>query len=320
MAEDDLDDFFEEIEEVEAEVIKDEEDDVVDVKDEPSIPQHQQLDDVEDTQHQQEVSSERNVDGNDGEEPPKKRSKKSGTSSSVPVRPRGVVVAASSSVVVKHNKLPTPTNNGSDIGPSIPPTNPVTAMGTMPSSINNTGLGYSGTHHQPPLPLGPPPPPPPLPNPTSIVNGSSATTGDGGGTATNIIKPVKRVAAGKVWVDTTLSEWPENDFRIFVGNLSRDVTDIQLYDHFHKLYPSVAMAKIVKDNKTGVSKGFGFVSFLQPLDCAKAIREQDQKWLGSRPIRVKRSDWKERNFNEMEKKKRKDAKVQKQRFGGGGGY
>lgn len=32
-----------------------------------------------------------------------------------------------------------------------------------------------------------------------------------------------REAAGKRWVDTTLLEWPENDFRIFVGNLGNEV-------------------------------------------------------------------------------------------------
>jgi RNA recognition motif-containing protein len=127
-------------------------------------------------------------------------------------------------------------------------------------------------------------------------------------------KPVKRVAAGKVWVDESLAEWPDNDFRIFVGNLARDVTDAQLYEHFQQLYDSTAMAKVVKD-KAGLSKGYGFVSFLQPLDCARAIREQDQKWLGSRPIRVKRSDWKDRNLNTVQKKQKKEAKKQK-RFGG----
>lgn len=35
---------------------------------------------------------------------------------------------------------------------------------------------------------------------------------------------VVRQAAGKRWVDTTLVEWPENDFRIFVGNLGNEVS------------------------------------------------------------------------------------------------
>jgi hypothetical protein len=32
-----------------------------------------------------------------------------------------------------------------------------------------------------------------------------------------------RKAAGKAWVDPTLSEWPENDFRLFVGDLAKEV-------------------------------------------------------------------------------------------------
>jgi RNA recognition motif-containing protein len=64
----------------------------------------------------------------------------------------------------------------------------------------------------------------------------------------------------------------------------------------------------------GGSKGFGFVSFLQPLDSAKAIREMDQTWLGSRPIRIKRSDWKDRNLNQVIKKNKRENK-KKKRFG-----
>ena len=123
------------------------------------------------------------------------------------------------------------------------------------------------------------------------------------------------MAAGTTWVDDSLSEWPENDFRIFVGNLGAEVTNQMLHDHFKSRYASVAMSKIVRD-KDNKSKGFGFVSFLQPSDCAKAIREQDQAWLGSRPVRVKRSDWQERNKSTVLKKNRKEKKQQKRRGGG----
>jgi RNA recognition motif-containing protein len=49
--------------------------------------------------------------------------------------------------------------------------------------------------------------------------------------------------------------------------------------------------KVVKPgmNEEGISRGYGFVSVLDPKDCARAIREMDQSWLGSRPIKVKRS-------------------------------
>ena len=149
------------------------------------------------------------------------------------------------------------------------------------------------------------------------------------------------MAAGKVWVDPTLDEWPENDFRIFVGNLDKTVTDQQLYDHYYPRYPSLLKAKIVCDtkqlppqpsstpssagngnnggggynnnNNNFNSKGYGFCSFQDPLDCAKAIRETDQSWLGSRPIRVKRSEWKDRNFNQVLKKTKKQQKQRERR-------
>lgn len=34
--------------------------------------------------------------------------------------------------------------------------------------------------------------------------------------------------AGDIWRDKTLEEWPENDFRIFVGDLDKQVSDQDL--------------------------------------------------------------------------------------------
>jgi RNA recognition motif-containing protein len=115
-------------------------------------------------------------------------------------------------------------------------------------------------------------------------------------------KPHIRAAAGKVWKDTSLSDWPENDYRLFVGNLSKDVTDPQLYEHFAQ-FPSLQMVKVIRDPK-GTSKGYGFVSLMDPIECAIAIREMDQTWLSSRPIKVKRSDWKDRELKNVKKKQR----------------
>eukprot|EP01080_Neovahlkampfia_damariscottae_P004637 gene4637-8210_t len=63
------------------------------------------------------------------------------------------------------------------------------------------------------------------------------------------------------WTDESLAEWPENDYRIFVGNLGNDVNETLLSDTFSK-YPSFAKAKIVRDKATSKSKGYGFVSYL----------------------------------------------------------
>jgi RNA recognition motif-containing protein len=45
-------------------------------------------------------------------------------------------------------------------------------------------------------------------------------------------KKFVRKAAGEVWVDETLNEWPENDFRLFVGDLGKETTDQMLIKEF----------------------------------------------------------------------------------------
>jgi hypothetical protein len=238
--------------------------------------------DVEEAEAKAHVVEEKGGDKNKDDRPTKRQKVGDETTTTASkTRPRGVVVAASSSVVNKAAAavVTTKTQAASSVTSSA-------AVGPLPPPSSHDT-------HLPTLPPGPPPPPPPPPQDHKPK------------------KPVVRQAAGKTWVDTSLADWPENDYRIFVGNLSRDVTDDMLLQHFASRYSSTAMAKIVLDHKTGVSKGYGFVSFLQPLDCAKAIREQDQKWLGSRPIKVKRSDWKERNLNEQKKLSKKQQKKEK---------
>lgn len=100
-------------------------------------------------------------------------------------------------------------------------------------------------------------------------------------------------AAGKRWRDPTLDEWPENDHRIFVGDLGNEVTDDSLKQAFCK-YTSFAKAKVVRDPRTKKSKGFGFVSFTDSADFAKALREMQGKYIGNRPIKLSKSSWDER--------------------------
>lgn len=104
-----------------------------------------------------------------------------------------------------------------------------------------------------------------------------------------------RKAAGKVWRDDSLAEWPENDFRLFLGDLGGDTTDEMLHGTFAR-YPSFAKAKVVRDKRTKKSRGFGFASFLDPHDASAAMRELNGKYLGSRPIKISKSRWKERDL------------------------
>ena len=107
-------------------------------------------------------------------------------------------------------------------------------------------------------------------------------------------KAFKRRCGGQTWVDPTLAEWPENDFRIFVGNLGAEASDGLLAKVFGK-YASFQKAKVVRDMKSKKSKGFGFVSFGDSADMARALREVHGKYIGNRPCKLKKSNWEERN-------------------------
>mmetsp|Transcript_5927 Transcript_5927/g.8381 ORF Transcript_5927/g.8381 Transcript_5927/m.8381 type:complete len:290 (+) Transcript_5927:157-1026(+) len=287
MADDDLDAFFDEVSAVEAQVqVEDEK---------PSTEKDQDGKSAELLEtYLNEKGRVGSVDANktDVEPPPLKKIKTGNGSTQSSRQPLGVVVASATSVIsvsavpaaisspVLTRTVPAPQ-------PKVPTSAPTsTTDATLyPSSVPNP--------QHPPLPPGPPPPPPP-----------AGPLGPS--------KPHKRSAAGKTWVDPTLDQWPENDFRIFVGNIPKDVADNQLHDHFSSKYNSAVMAKIVRDAK-GSSKGYGFVSFLEPMEMARALREMDQTWLASRPIRVKRSDWKEKELKNVNKKQKHFKKQQKRK-------
>lgn len=111
-------------------------------------------------------------------------------------------------------------------------------------------------------------------------------------------KKYVRAAASKVWEDPTLNEWPENDFRIFCGDLGNEVTDAVLAKAFSH-YKSFAKAKVIRDKVTGKTKGYGFVSFLDPADCAAALKEMNGKYVGNRPIKLRKSTWEQRDISKQ---------------------
>ncbi|KAF9541266.1 RNA-binding protein 42 [Mortierella hygrophila] len=104
---------------------------------------------------------------------------------------------------------------------------------------------------------------------------------------------VVRKAAGKTWEDSTLLEFEENDFRLFAGDLGNEVTDEILTKTFSK-YPSFLMAKVVRDKRTDKSRGYGFISFAEPDGFARAWKEMNGKYVGNRPIKLRKSQWKDR--------------------------
>lgn len=121
-----------------------------------------------------------------------------------------------------------------------------------------------------------------------------------------------RIAGGTVWEDSSLADWPDDDFRIFCGDLGNDVNDEVLTRTFNK-YPSFQKARVIRDKRTGKSKGFGFISFREPADFIRAMKEMDGRYVGSRPIKLRKSTWKQRSLDVV-KKKEKEKQLLLQTF------
>ncbi|RLN94468.1 hypothetical protein BBJ28_00005386 [Nothophytophthora sp. Chile5] len=145
----------------------------------------------------------------------------------------------------------------------------------------------------------------------SVVSGPQARDGSGRvgpaaraqGAVAGQKKPKHhlRLGGGAVWEDPTLADWPENDFRLFCGDLGNEVSD-ELLAHSFAKYASFQRARVVRDKLTHKSRGYGFVSFADPFDCAKALREMNGKYIGNRPVKLSKSKWEDRNLEVAKKK------------------
>ena len=92
---------------------------------------------------------------------------------------------------------------------------------------------------------------------------------------------------------------------IYVGNISRDVTEADLKEAF-AAFGTVQSAAIIKEKYTGESRGFGFVEMPNKEEADKAIAALNGK------------DLKGRNLTANEAKPRTD-RPRSNGFGGGGG-
>lgn len=79
---------------------------------------------------------------------------------------------------------------------------------------------------------------------------------------------------------------PANEFSLFVGDVSPDVTDALLADCFRQRYPATRSAKVVTDAATGRSKGFGFVRFASGGERDEALHAMNGVVLCGRPMRI----------------------------------
>jgi cold-inducible RNA-binding protein len=96
---------------------------------------------------------------------------------------------------------------------------------------------------------------------------------------------------------------------IYVGNLSHETTEENLKEAF-EVFGEVGTVKVIKDNFTGRSKGFGFVEMPAKAEAQSAIEGLNGKDLKGRGLNV--SEARPRSEG-----RRGDAKPGGPRHGGG---
>ncbi|KAI0600036.1 hypothetical protein F4775DRAFT_590757 [Biscogniauxia sp. FL1348] len=91
-------------------------------------------------------------------------------------------------------------------------------------------------------------------------------------------------ASGGGLVDRRDDRSPE--YSIFVGDLGHEVNEFVLVALFQARFPSCKSAKIMTDQQTGQSRGYGFVRFSDEQDQQRALVEMQGVYCGNRPMRV----------------------------------
>ncbi|KAG0167387.1 Protein phosphatase PP2A regulatory subunit B [Apophysomyces sp. BC1034] len=86
---------------------------------------------------------------------------------------------------------------------------------------------------------------------------------------------------------------------LYVKNLDDDIDDNKLQQEF-SVYGVITSAKVMRDDKTGTSRGFGFVCFSSPDEATKAVTEMNGRMLGSKPIYVALAQRKEVRRSQLE--------------------
>lgn len=83
-------------------------------------------------------------------------------------------------------------------------------------------------------------------------------------------------------------KWDPKHYRLFVGNLGPDANDALLLSAFSK-YSLMSKAR-VPIGKDGKNNGYGFVAFADSKDYLAAFKEMNGKFVGQRPIMLKRAE------------------------------
>jgi len=86
---------------------------------------------------------------------------------------------------------------------------------------------------------------------------------------------------------------------LYVKNLDDTIEDVRLREEFAHC-GTITSAKIMRDENTGQSKGFGFVCFSTPDEATKAVTEMNGKMIVNKPIYVALAQRKEQRRAQLE--------------------
>ncbi len=75
---------------------------------------------------------------------------------------------------------------------------------------------------------------------------------------------------------------------IYIGNLAREITEAELREQF-EAFGKVVSVNLIKDRRSGVSRGFGFVEMESPEEGTAAINGLKDTMLDGRTMDVTES-------------------------------
>jgi len=76
--------------------------------------------------------------------------------------------------------------------------------------------------------------------------------------------------------------------KLYVGNLSKEVTDAQLSE-LAKPYGTIVSANVATDRSSGASKGFGFIEFSNENEAKAAIDGLNGREVNGQALKVNES-------------------------------
>lgn len=77
--------------------------------------------------------------------------------------------------------------------------------------------------------------------------------------------------------------------KLLIRNLDRSTTEEELKELFQE-FGTVQSSNLVMDRESGESKGFGFIEMPKPGEAKAAIKNLNNKTVGSNQIRVKKAE------------------------------